>query len=194
MSKTSQARKTPSRRYGRASPLRRWPWGRIGVGLAVLAIVGLVVVIAVLRAGQGADIPGVQTYANLTAFHTTDTVRYDPTPPVGGDHSAEPLNCGIYDQPVPSENAVHSLEHGVVWVTYQPTLPSSAVEELRGLARGHSHVILSPYADLPAPVVASAWGGQLLLTGTDDPRLPRFIAKYEHGLQTPERGPFAVGG
>jgi len=194
MRKTSQAGKNPSRRYGRASPLRRWPWGWIGVGLTVLVIVGLVVVLVVLRAGREADIPGVQAYSSLSAFHTTSTVRYNPTPPVGGDHDPELLNCGIYGQPVRNENAVHSLEHGAVWITYQPTLPASAVEQLRGLVRGHGYVILSPYPNLPSPVVASAWGVQLLLTGADDARLPRFIAKYEQGSQTPERGAPCSGG
>jgi hypothetical protein len=175
-------------------PLRRWSWGWIGAGLAVLAVIVLVVVTVVLRAQREAGIPGVQSYANLGRNHTTGTVRYYPIPPVGGDHNPELLNCGIYDQPVPNENAVHSLEHGAVWITYQPTLPQTAVEQLRQLVRGHGYAILSPYTNLPAPVVASAWGVQLLLSGADDPRLPRFIAKYEQGLQTPEQGAPCSGG
>lgn len=182
------------RGHSRRSPLRRLPWGWIGAVLVALAVVALVVVLFVQRAQRQADISGVQTYPNQTNLHTNGTVRYDPTPPVGGDHNPELLNCGIYAQPVPNENAVHSLEHGAVWITYLPTLPQTAVEQLRQLVKGHSYVILSPYAGLPAPVVASAWGVQLLLTGVDDPRLPRFIAKYERGPQTPEVGAPCSGG
>jgi hypothetical protein len=41
------------------------------------------------------------------------------------------MNCGVYDQPVPKERAVHNLEHGAVWITYSPSLPSSQVSQLR---------------------------------------------------------------
>ena len=95
---------------------------------------------------------------------------------------------------MPSENAVHSLEHGAVWVTYQPDLPQAEVDKLQQLVRGHSHLLLSPYPDLPQPVVASGWGVQLQLSGVDDPRLARFLKKYEQGPQTPERGAECSGG
>jgi hypothetical protein len=164
-------------------------WVVVGViGVAALAV------LAVQSIQQGADIPGVRFFTGLTFAHTTGTVKYAQIPPVGGDHNPEVLNCGIYDKPVPNENAVHSLEHGAVWITYQPDLPQAAVEELRGLVRGHDHLLLSPFPNLPAPVVASGWGVQLQLTGADDPRLPRFIKRYEQGPQTREPGAACSGG
>jgi hypothetical protein len=130
----------------------------------------------------------VQTFANLSRNHVDGPITYPQVPPVGGEHNPVWMNCGIYDKPVPNENAVHSLEHGAVWITYQPDLPQAAVEQLRGLVRGHSHVLLSPYDGLPATVVASAWGVQLRATGADDPELAKFVATYENGPQTPEPG------
>ena len=55
------------------------------------------------------------------------------------------LNCGIYDQPVPNENAVHSLEHGAVWVTYDATTVSG--DELDALKSQlpSTYIVLSPY-------------------------------------------------
>jgi hypothetical protein len=140
------------------------------------------------------DIPGIRVYSNLGHAHTDGPVAYDPVPPVGGDHSPDLLNCGIYDHPVPNENAVHSLEHGAVWITYDPALSASKVEKLRQLVRGHDHLILSPYAGLQAPVVASGWGVQLALKGVDDPRLPLFIQRYVNGQQAPEPGSPCTGG
>ena len=37
---------------------------------------------------------------------------------MGGEHFAAWLDCGVYDAPVPDEVAVHDLEHGAVWITY----------------------------------------------------------------------------
>lgn len=171
--------------------LLRWRSAR-----GVVFVVGILALAVTVFGGtkQSADIPGVQEYSNLGAAHTTAPVRYDPIPPVGGNHSSTLLNCGIYDKPVANENAVHSLEHGAVWITYQSTLSESAVGKLRRLVKGHDHAILSPYLNLPSLIVASGWGVQLKLTEVDDPRLLSFIEKYERGPQTPEPGASCIGG
>jgi hypothetical protein len=95
---------------------------------------------------------------------------------------------------VPNENAVHDLEHGAVWITYQPTLAKADIAKLTSYAKGQTYLDLSPYPNLPAPVVASAWGVQLRLSGASDKRLPAFIAKYKQGPQTPEPGASCTGG
>ena len=136
----------------------------------------------------------VETYEIDDLSHTDEDVDYDPVPPVGGPHDAVWQNCGFYDEPVRDENAAHSLEHGAVWITYDPDLPEDEVEILEELADDHVYVLVSPYPDLPAPVVASAWGVQLLLDGTDDPRLEAFVDFYEAGPQTPEPGAPCTGG
>jgi hypothetical protein len=104
------------------------------------------------------------------------------------------LNCGIYTTPVRNENAVHSLEHGAVWITYQPSLAPSAVQHLVSLVKGRAYVILAPYPGLPAPIVASAWGLQLKLQTANDPRIAEFIQKYANGPQAPEPGGECTGG
>jgi hypothetical protein len=149
---------------------------------------------ATLVPQTGGDISGVQHFANLSQLHVEGRVNYPQTPPVGGEHAPVWLNCGIYDQPVPNENAVHSMEHGAVWITYDPLLPAGQVETLRALARGGTHRILSPYAGLPGRIVATAWGYQLQLDSADDPRLPLFIAQFEQGPTTPEPGATCAGG
>ena len=170
-------------------PYMTWVW----VAAAVVAVV-ILALLAVKSFQQTADISGIQYFSSLTTKHTAETVNYAQIPPVGGDHNDKVLNCGIYDQPVPSESAVHSLEHGAVWVTYQPDLPQVEVDKLRQLVRGHSHLLLSPYPGLPQPVVASGWGVQLQLPGAADPRLARFLKKYEQGPQTREPGAECSGG
>ena len=194
MGKTSKASKAYYSR-GRGAPAQprrpymTWVW----VAAAVVAVV-ILALLAVKSFQQTAEIADVKYFSGLTFAHTAGTVNYAQIPPVGGDHHDTVLKCGIYDQPVPSENAVHSLEHGAVWVTYQPDLPQADVDKLRQLVRGHSHLLLSPYPGLPQPVVASGWGVQIQLPGADDPRLARFLKKYEQGPQTREPGAECSGG
>src|SRR5215475_12613712 len=79
---------------------------------------------------------GVQRFSGLARTHVQGRVSYPQTPPVGGPHNPAVLNCGIYTSPVPNENAVHSLEHGAVWVTYRPGLSAAEVTALQNLVRG----------------------------------------------------------
>jgi hypothetical protein len=139
------------------------------------------------------DLAAVQTFTE-SRNHVSGTVKYPQTPPAGGDHNPVWLNCGIYTSPVPNENAVHDLEHGAVWITYQPTLAKADIAKLTSAVKGQTYLDLSPYPGLPAPVVASAWGKQLKLTGASDPRLEAFIKKYKQGPQTPEPGAACTGG
>jgi hypothetical protein len=130
----------------------------------------------------------VRSYSNLSRNHTKEPVDYPQTPPVGGPHNPIWQNCGFYSKPVRNENAVHSMEHGAVWITYAPDLPKDQVEMFRDIAHSNSYVLVSPYSDLPSQVVASAWGKQLHLNSADDPRLEQFVRAYQQGPQNPEPG------
>jgi predicted small secreted protein len=136
---------------------------------------------------------GVTSYSNLSRDHTKEPVDYPQSPPVGGPHNPIWQNCGFYSKPVRDENAVHSMEHGAVWITYAPDLPKDQVEKIKSLTQ-KSYVLASPYPGLPAPLVASAWGKQLRLNSTNDPRLEQFVRAYRQGPQTPEPGAPCRGG
>ncbi len=130
----------------------------------------------------------VTTFAIASFEHVETPVSYPQTPPVGGDHHPGWQNCGVYDEPVPNENAVHSLEHGAVWVTYDATLAASEVAQLAKLAAGQTHVLVSPFPEIPAPIVLSAWGVQQRFDRADDPGIAAFIQTYQLGVQAPEPG------
>jgi hypothetical protein len=142
--------------------------------------------------GSGDLIAGVETYRNLPG-HTESPVTYPQTPPAGGEHHPTWLNCGIYNEPVPNVYAVHSMEHGAVWVTYDRNLSADALAALRDHLPS-TYVVLSPYGGLPAPIVLSAWNAQLRLESPDDPRLPRFFEEYWRNQNVPEPGAPCTGG
>ena len=189
MTSSSSSSSSSPRRRGRAvarKPDRRWIWW-LGGGLLAIAF-GFGVIAFLRGQGQSADLAAVQIIPVPEAGHQDSLLTYAQTPPVGGPHNPVWQNCGIYDQPVANENAVHSQEHGAVWITYRPDLSAEEVEALRAQIRGKRYTLLSPYPDLPAPVVASAWGVQLLLDGPNDPRIASFITTYAQGPQAPEPG------
>ena len=142
--------------------------------------------------GTGQSIQGVRFYQNPTG-HTLSAVAYPQNPPAGGEHNPTWLNCGIYSEPVPNTYAVHSMEHGAVWVTYNPSLSADQLTTLRSFMPS-SYVILSPYSGLPAPVVLTSWNTQLYLDNPDDPRLPQFFEEYWRNQNVPEPGALCTGG
>ncbi|MGH9224656.1 MAG: DUF3105 domain-containing protein [Acidimicrobiales bacterium] len=132
----------------------------------------------------------VETFTVPPWRHVTGTVAYPQTPPVGGDHIDAWMNCGYYSQPVITEAAVHSMEHGAVWITFRLNVPQAQKDRIKALARSNRYVLASPWPDrsLPTPVVASAWGVQLKAQTADDPALTAFVQMYANGPQTPEKG------
>jgi hypothetical protein len=169
----------------------------VGV-LAVIALVTTVIVVnnqpkAATPAVPDVDLKGVQTWTGLEQTHTTDKVKYQMSPPAGGPHNPEWLNCGIYSQPVPNENAVHDLEHGSVWITYDPALSAADVKALRA-ETPTSYAVLSPYPGLDSPIAISAWGAQYKFNSPDDPELQTFIQKYWRSPSAPEPGAPCTGG
>ena len=168
------------------------------VGLIAAVFIGGFIALVIVDASQkAASRPpgGVQTYdVGPAGQHTEGSVDYAQSPPAGGEHNPIWQNCGFYEEPVRNENAVHSLEHGAVWITYLPDLPQDEIERVRDLAQSDSYVLASPYADQSSPIVASAWGKQLSLESAEDSDLERFVNAYSQGPQTPEKGATCSGG
>jgi hypothetical protein len=136
------------------------------------------------------DIAGVEVihigdYKHLT--HGTK-VTYDRHPPAGGDHYFSPfwMSCGFYTETVPDVLAVHSLEHGAVWIAFSETLPTDQVETIRSITKANK-VVAAPYQGLDSPVVVTAWGVQLRLESASDARLEAFVTKYVDASTAPEQ-------
>lgn len=176
--------------HARRKRMRQIAVGAIG-GTLVVLVVGFLLFTFLDNRRQAAN--DEETLSDrvaefpATRNHVQGDVVYPQTPPVGGDHDAAWQNCGFYDQPVRNEHAVHSLEHGAVWITYSPDLDAEQVQTLRDKA-DQGYVLVSPFPGLPAPVVASAWGLQIQLDSADDDGLDAFIREYRQGDQTPEPG------
>ena len=124
----------------------------------------------------GAAIAGVQTFPYVAPDHQARDFDYPQSPPVGGDHWPPSaggvtgwLTCGTFDTQVPDEFAVHSMEHGAVWLTYRPGEDAAGLAALAALQP--DYVLVSPYAGQSGAYGASTWGAQLFVDSPEDPRL-----------------------
>jgi hypothetical protein len=159
----------------------------IGIPLAlILLALGFLVYDRFLQ-----DIQGVEAVDGLERGHDAEIViNSEGLPPVGGTHNPQWLNCGIYDDPVENALAVHSLEHGAVWLTYNPDAAPDQIAALEAYA--DTFTLVSPYPDQESDFAASAWGVQLKLDSLPDDRLDQFIGRYKG--QGPEAGASCSGG
>ncbi|MDQ7991068.1 MAG: DUF3105 domain-containing protein [Propionicimonas sp.] len=178
-------------------------WSVVGSVAAAAVVVAIVVTVVLTprapsvsyEAGgsTGAVIDGVETFTN-TSEHVEGTVDYPQSPPAGGPHNPVWLTCDVYTEPQVTENAVHSMEHGAVWVTYDAARVDDAeLTALRGQLPS-SYVILSPFEGLERPIVLSAWNAQLQLDSADDPRIAKFFTEYWRSQFAPEPNATCSGG
>jgi hypothetical protein len=202
------ARKAPPRKPGKSIVNQKQrPWGLIITTVAIVLFAGAVVgvVIATHKSSSSSGsagntvhgvnkndpyrqpalaeamkIKGVRYTVEGSHNHVNGTIKYDKSPPIGGNHSQYWANCTgtIYDHQIANENAVHMLEHGAVWITYNPhTLSASGLKKLKGYATGtNQRLAISPYKGLRTPISLQAWGYQLFLNSATDPRISQFIS------------------
>ncbi|MEK0098608.1 DUF3105 domain-containing protein [Streptomyces sp. A475] len=128
--------------------------------------------------------------------HVTEAVAYQMNPPVGGDHNQAWMTCDgtVYTKAIANENAVHSLEHGAVWVTYNGKAGDADVAKLGEKVARTPYSLMSPVDDQTGPIMLSAWGHQLSVDKASDPRVEQFFTKYVQGAQTPEPGAACTNG
>lgn len=166
-------------------------WGPIAVaGLVVLIAIGIIGygVFASVKGSRSwedkaADIEGIVNYREQknpkldSQEHKDGPLTYETNPPVGGAHNSVWQNCmgDVYPEPIANEHAVHSLEHGAVWVTYKQGLAADQVAKLQEKVQGKDYMLMSPIANLDKNISLQAWGYQLKVDNAGDKRIDEFI-------------------
>ena len=119
--------------------------------------------------------------------HVDGSVSYPMTPPVSGEHAGQPAPCGVYGQQIPSENMVHTLEHGAVGILFKPDLAEDAIGQIEDLVRSYnSHVFSAPFDALESPITVIAWANSMKLDSFDEAAVREFIGFFRQGGQAPE--------
>ena len=193
-----------SRRAAPTKVSKPFPWGTVVGSLVLGGLLVALLAYAALNQGSGVDalvrepdkaIEGLELAPEdeLTRGHVPGAVEYANVPARGGDHNIVPQTCAIYDEPIAPEHAVHSLEHGAVWLTYNDDVSKGDIEELAERIEAEPYGLMSPLPEQTDPIVLSAWGRTLELTKADDDRIGDFIKAFASGPQTPERGAACLG-
>jgi Protein of unknown function (DUF3105) len=214
-----KVREAERRRARRAASLRR-TLTAFGIAAAAVAAVTL------YRSFQGPnDIPRSAIRAAETAGCTTveqpavsapaqqhlapgQPYTYKNRPATSGYHDPSPLppTPKVYDTQPPETRAVHSLEHGAIFVYYLPEadggLPQDVVDRLATIARGDRATFLAPYPDLTPDkaLTLTAWnrrqscpvtarqGGTELSPSNAATIVNGFVTAFECTWNAPENG------
>jgi hypothetical protein len=211
---SSKARKARIEEMRRAEQARERRSRILTIAASVVVVAGLVIGAVVLVQSQSDDdsgtaadaktsgsfvtgSDGVKTWkGTLGRTHVTKTVKYPTEPPVGGDHNQVWMNCNgdVYTKALNNMNAVHSLEHGAVWVTYTSKASKADVDALAAKVKKTPYTLMSPDDKQADPIMMTAWGHQRTVTGAADPNVDKFFEKFVQGEQTPEPGAACTGG
>jgi hypothetical protein len=211
----------PARKPGKSIVnQKQTPWGLIAAATAVVLFAAAIVVVVIAthksgssgsttasKGGQKVDasdpyrqpelaaaksIKGITYRVEGNHTHVEGHIKYDASPPVGGNHSQYWADCTgtVYSKAIANENAVHMLEHGAVWITYNAkTLSASGLAKLKTYVSGQDRMALSPYPNLKTPISLQAWGYQLFVNSASDPRIAQFISTLRYNQKTtPEYG------
>jgi hypothetical protein len=170
--------------------------GAIAVAAIVIAAIAVPLYNRFSAPDVSADVTSYFGPTDFTGSHPQNVteILYEEVPPVGGPHNAVWQNCGFYDKYIFNWHGVHALEHGAVWLAYDPNLSDEDKQQIEKIAE-QSYILASPYPGMDAPVIGSVWGKQMKFDGVDDDRIQSFIDQYKRNPKnTPEPNAVCWGG
>jgi len=112
------------------------------------------------EAARAADCKLEQSPEEGSTHVSDDTdVQYEANPPTSGDHYAVPAEDGAYTEPPPTGALLHAVEHGRIFIQFDPTAPESVKGDLKALFdEDPYHMIIAPNdTGMPYEVAATAW-------------------------------------
>lgn len=117
-------------------------------------------------------------------------VQYNSNPPTSGPHYSEWAAEKFYDKEIPDGHMVHNLEHGDIWISYNPRISADIKEQLKKFAG--AKVVITARSKNDSDIAVAAWirldtfnieNGVL-----DKTRISDFIKRYAN------RGPEKITG
>lgn len=132
--------------------IRNWGILFIVLGLIIFGIYSL----AQNSSPKGEDfskaIPVLPSREHISSI---ESVEYNSNPPTSGPHYETPARPGFREEPIEDGYLIHSMEHGLVWISYHPRIGEES-EKLR--------TITSPFAVITErkandeDIAVASWG------------------------------------
>ncbi|MCI0619496.1 DUF3105 domain-containing protein [Candidatus Wolfebacteria bacterium] len=179
---------------GGSDPARTRRIKKWSLGVAVVAIVGYLVFLiarSMIPAGEDMSraIP-IQGDNHIPVGATHEP--YTSNPPTSGPHYAEPARPGFREgETIADEHLIHSLEHGLIWISYRPDVLPEVAEALKQFDNGLT--VITERSANDADIAVAAWGrldsfdvGDTL-SEADRVRIRDFLKRYTN--RGPERIP-----
>ncbi len=153
---------------------------KVIIGLVIVAVIGGV---GYLFATSDPDGSANSLLGNeiedLGANHITQgdkVTTYNSNPPTSGPHWPSPAECKVYNEEVPDEAVVHSLEHGAVWVSYKDIEDKDLVSKLEEIVnKNPGKILLSPRSSNDANIALASWNRLLKIEQFDENQISEFI-------------------
>ncbi len=167
--------------------------------LGGLGLAAVLVAISVLLNQRPGPLPGEQVIPDEGSARVPDgtALSFLHYPPSSGTHYESPAEWAVFTAPVADGHFVNNLARGGVVFLYECAGDCAAqaaqFETLRKTAQPDSRfnkvkILAAPYAgELPAPIVALAWGHQLNLNAFDEAVMLRWYKRFVN--QGPNVGP-----
>ena len=103
-----------------------------GSALAVILVLGYgAYLLSKNTAPQGEDLSraiSVLEDREHIAVGAEPKVAYNSNPPTSGQHYDTPARAGFRDKEIADGHLIHSLEHGLVWVSYNPRIGNESAK------------------------------------------------------------------
>lgn len=197
---TPTASARPAARRATPRPAWRETFDSYGGGWTLAILVAAILVIGgiVYSSAQNAANRAVSTdplmgeeNPTTSADHVTNASQViipDGQPPTAGPHFANPQGLGVYDAPIEDGRAIHSLEHGIIWITYNPDkVDAAGVKKLMEVQKAYSNdVIISPRPANKDAVDVASWRRLLKFDSVDVDQLKKFVVTNRN--RSPEPG------
>ena len=150
--------------------------GIIGYGLFLL-----ISRTATPRPGESIAIQG-RDHISVGSSHP----EYNSNPPTSGPHYAQPTPWGVYQDELKDENVIHSMEHGGIWISYQPDIDEETKVKLEAIGKKHSgSVVVSPRSANDSLIAVASWGRLEKLSSFNEARIIEFIKRNKNKSPEP---------
>lgn len=153
---------------------------KVFLGIIAVLILGSVGFITVKQKNAPPELPklGVEQPDLGNKHITAPLPNTAPEPPASGDMTS-PVPCRGSELEVPDTGVIHAMEHGGVYISYRPDLPSDQKSKLTALFTkpfsnpkfAPNKAIVAPRAANGSPIILTSWKRNLKLESFDEAKI-----------------------